>query len=480
MSEMPRLAKNTMSLNIATIANNLLAFVISVYIGRYLGKDGFGQFVFAFSFVGMFTVLTDVGLSTLFVREVARNREQMGRYSGNIIIIKLLLGIITFSLILAVITMMNVSPSLKIGVYIVAFYVILESMGKFLNSGFNAFERMEFTAFLQFSLKLLTLIGVFIVIRMKYGLTQFFGAYILAAALYLILSVLLLGRKIGYPTMQADYVWWKMLLAKSAPFAIAGFLVGITNGIDMTILKLIKGDAACGLYGAARRLFSLAIFIPANFTVALYPLFSRLYKTSRNSLVKYHKKAFQFLLIIALPLAMGTTLLARRLIILIWSNEYVGSDRALQILVWVLPIQFVTTLFGTLLGAVDKQRIVALIAFWAMIFSICFNLVLIPHFSYIGASIALLLTNCSILGLYLWNVGRQGYGFNMSNILAKPILATLAMGLCLYLLRNVNLPTLILLSGGVYVACLLLLRTFSSKDFMLIKQLLRRGNSIGE
>ena len=474
MSDAARVVKNTMSLNIATVVNNLIAFVLSVYIGRYLGTETFGQFSFILAFIGMFAVLADLGLSRLLIREIARNREQASKYSGNTVIIKLLLGAVTFLLIFIVSQVIEISSILKIGIAIAALYMVIESLGKFLNCVFDAFEKMEFTAILQFSLKLFTLIAVFVMIHMRFGLIHILWAYVFAGILYIFLSLILLGWEIGYPILRLDFALGKTLLTNSLPFAISGFLIGITNHIDMNILMFIKGADACGLYGAARRLVALAIFIPANFTGALYPLFSRFYKTSKESLVKYHKKAFQLLFIIALPLALFITILARQIVILVWKYEYIDSVPSLQILAWSMFMQFIATEFAMLLAAIDKQKTIAVVAFWTMVVSISSNLILVRFLSYIGASIAAVITGALILCMYLFYILRDGYSLGSPATIIKIITAASAMGACLYFLQNINLLALIILSFAVYTACLLLLRVFTGEHFIMLKQLFGR------
>ena len=91
MNTVQRIAKNTGVLLFAQIASYILGFFFIMYTARYLGAAGFGinpfrksvygkmlRLSFALAFTGIFGVFSDLGLSTLTVREVARDKSLAG------------------------------------------------------------------------------------------------------------------------------------------------------------------------------------------------------------------------------------------------------------------------------------------------------------------------------------------------------------------------------------------------------------------
>ena len=84
MNTVQRIAKNTGVLLISQIASYILGFFFIIYTARYLGAEGFDVLSFALAFTGIFGVFSDLGLSTLTVREVARDKTQASKYLGNI------------------------------------------------------------------------------------------------------------------------------------------------------------------------------------------------------------------------------------------------------------------------------------------------------------------------------------------------------------------------------------------------------------
>ncbi len=99
MNPVKKIAKNTLVLLISQIINYVLAFFYMIYIARYLGAEGFGILSFALAFTGIFSILADLGLNTLTVREIARDTSLTSKYFSNTLIIKIILSTFTFLLI---------------------------------------------------------------------------------------------------------------------------------------------------------------------------------------------------------------------------------------------------------------------------------------------------------------------------------------------------------------------------------------------
>ncbi|MEI8008542.1 MAG: oligosaccharide flippase family protein [bacterium] len=75
--------KNTFRLLIAEGVSKGSLFLISILIARQLGPEQFGVMSFVISFVSLFIVLTDFGLTTLMVREVSRDESKLSEYFVN-------------------------------------------------------------------------------------------------------------------------------------------------------------------------------------------------------------------------------------------------------------------------------------------------------------------------------------------------------------------------------------------------------------
>jgi O-antigen/teichoic acid export membrane protein len=141
MDSITSLAKNTFVLLISRIILITLGFFYTLYTARYLGTAGYGVLSFALALGGIFNVFSDLGLSTLATREVARNPGRSGEYFSNFAAIKTLLIILASA---AIIVLVNVSgyPQQTITVvYFITAYYIMFSFVNLFYSIFQAYEK---------------------------------------------------------------------------------------------------------------------------------------------------------------------------------------------------------------------------------------------------------------------------------------------------------------------------------------------------
>ncbi len=71
-----RVAINSSLLLLAYGFQALVSLVIVGIVARYLGQAGLGRYAFIISFIELFTVLVDMGMNRILVREIAKDTAQ--------------------------------------------------------------------------------------------------------------------------------------------------------------------------------------------------------------------------------------------------------------------------------------------------------------------------------------------------------------------------------------------------------------------
>jgi len=279
------------------------------------------------------------------------------------------------------------------------------------------------------------------------------------------------------PKVEIDWSFWKPTIKEALPFGLSTIFVTIYYHIDTVMLSLIvpNSNKIVGWYNAAYRLVLILLAIRGIIQISVFPLMSRFFKNSKNSLKLVCEKLFKYGIIIIFPIAVGTTILAKRFILLIYGNEYLPSIIALQILIWSNVIIF-ANFAHRLFEATNKQIIVTKITILGAIANILLNLLLIPKFSYIGAAIATCLTELIVLFVGLEIFFKTEYKFSglfaLKNI-SKVIVATVIMGCFVKYFCNLNLIILIIFSALIYIMLLYLMRIFEDTDIYIFKSLVK-------
>jgi len=474
MNTVQRIAKNTAVLLAATIISRVLSFFYVMYIARYLGAEGFGILSFALAFTGIFGVFSDLGLGPLTVREVARDKSLAKKYLNNIIVMKTILVTITFALIAIVINILGYPEQTIKVVYFIALSVIFNAFSGMFYSIFRAFEKMEYQSLGQILSSVLMLVGALFAISQRFSVIGFASLYFMISVVALVYSFVISIWKFVKPKMKVDWSFWWPTIKEALPFGLTGAFITIYLWIDSVMLSLMKGDEVVGWYNAAYRLILVLLFIPSAFNSAVFPIMSRFYVSSKNSLKFMFEKHFKYMLIIGFPIGIGITLLADRIVLLIFGAEYIPSVIALQILTWAIVFIFARTAFERVLESANKQIIVTEVFGGCALLNIILNLILIPKYSYIGAAVATLITDFAVFVIiFVWSL-KIGYGIpnkQLIEIISKVISASLLMGVFIEYFRDQNLFILVFTTIIIYFGLILLIKCFDKDDIRLFKKL---------
>jgi len=484
MSTIQRIAKNTGALFVGNVGGRVFSFFYIMYAGRYLGPSNFGILTFALAFTGIFSVLTDFGLRPLIIREVARDKSLASKYIANISGMKIILVTITFGLIALTINLLGYPEQTIKVVYLVGLSVIFGAFTTMFYSIFQAYERMEYQSLGQILNSALMLGGVIFAMKFKLSVVEFAALYFLVSIFGLAYSFTILRIKFSNQPLawsprkiEVDWGFWKSTIKEALPFGLAITFVMIFYWIDSVMLSLMKGNTVVGWYNAAYRMVLFLLFIPNSFIAAIYPVMSKFYKTSQDSLRLSLEKSFKYLTIIGIPIGVGTTLLAKRIILLIFRTEYMNSIFPLQILVWSSVFIFMSQPIGNLLNSINKQAIITKVTGICVGVNVVSNLILIPKYSLIGASIATVLTQfIGSLLIFIWSskVGYSVFKKDFVSIMIRVLISSTLMGIFIMYFHNLTLLLLVPTAILLYFILLYIVRGVNKEDIKLFRRVIAR------
>lgn len=470
MSAVRTLAKNTTVLLVANIVTYLLGFFTTLYTARYLGVEGFGILSLALSLTGIFGVFTDLGLTTLTAREVSRDKSLANKYIANTFIIKILLALFTFGLIALVVYFLDYPETTKNVVYLITFSVIFGAFTGIFNSIFQAFEKMEYMSLNIILNAVLMLTGVLTVIYYGLGILALSSVYFFSGLITLLITFITYSWKFFIPKIHLDLKFWKPTIKEASYFGISSILVVIYFYIDSVMLSIMIGNTAVGIYNAAYRLVLVLVFIPSILVTAIFPLMSQHFESSKKLLKLEYEKSVKYLFIVSTFIFIYGFIFADKIILIMYGEGYSTSIAALQALIFVVPIIFLTYLFGNILGAVNKQRIVTIVACANALLNVGLNLILIPKFSYIGASIATVATEGLGFILMFTYISRYFFKISITQNILKTVLVSILVLITVYFMKlNLNWLLAAVIGFFMYILLLYVMKIVTKEDIELFK-----------
>ncbi|KAF5417598.1 MAG: putative flippase AglR [Candidatus Methanophagaceae archaeon] len=468
MNSIQRIAKNTAALFAAQVVVSILGLVLSIFIARSLGDVIFGKYSFALAFTAIFSVFSDLGYGTLLIREVARDKSQASKYLNNVLGLRALLSLVIFAFIVITINVMGYPADTKNLVYLFGIYTLIVSFSAVFKLTFRAFEKMEYEAGITIFTNIIRVSLGLLVLFLGYGLIELAFVFLFSGVFELLISFLVCERRFVKPKIELDFEFWKSTIKIALPIGMLSIFALVYIRIDTIMLSMMKGDAVVGWYTAAYGLVLVFKPIPQLFMNALFPLMSGYFVSSKDSLKKVYEKSFKYLFILGLPLAVGITLLADRFIILFYGQQFYPSIIALQILAWDTLLLFICMPVNFILVSMNKQNQMATVAGGCALINIILNLILIPHFSYIGAGVATIVTETILFGLYFYLVSKYLSVLPLHKIIAKPLIACSAMAFFINFCSEVNLAVLVISSAVLYFVVFYLIKGFTEEDRKLI------------
>ena len=482
MSIVKKLAKNTSMIFTSQIINYILLFIGTIYTSRYLGPEGYGILSTGVALTTVFAVIGDLGLGTITVREVARDKSLTNKYIVNTALMKVILSIVMVILIIIAVKIINYSPEINTVIYILTLSVIFNTFSGILGSIFQAYEKMEYGAIAGIWASALTFICLMLAIYFNLNIFAFAFINVIISALSLIYMASIFVWKFFLPKMDVDLdLWkpdinvdwnfWKPVIIQALPLSIAIIFSTILFKLDTILLSIMEGTLVVGWYSVAYNILQALMFIPSAFTASVFPLLSVFHISSKESLEVTYQKSFKYLSILGIPITILITLLADKIILFIYPQGFIPSIIALKILVWVVPFTFMTITFGTILTAINKQNLLMKIVFIILIFNLILNLILIPQFSYVGSAVATVISELITFIIYFHYISKFICRIKFTDTLIKIIIASGIMGLFI-IYASMNLFLVILLAAIIYFVSLILLNTFSKEELNLFKQML--------
>ncbi|OGY94658.1 MAG: hypothetical protein A2406_02430 [Candidatus Komeilibacteria bacterium RIFOXYC1_FULL_37_11] len=470
-----RITANTSFFMAALIIQKVFSFVYFTLLARNLGAEGIGQYFFAVSFASMFSVLVDLGLSPLLIREVAKEKEELEKWFQQVFTLKIIFSLITVVIILALDFILFYNDAVRNLIFISTAIILIDSFTLIFYAFIRGKQNLKFESWGTIIFQIVVMISGLSLLKVTDKVWPFLIVLFSASLFNLIYSAFILNRKFFVKFklyFSKDLVKQIMLIA--LPFALAAIFAKVYAYIDTVFIKIFLGDQEVGFYSVAYKITFSLQFIPLAFVAALYPAFSNYFKYDVEKLKSTFAKAFNYLAFIALPVSFGIIAVSGEIVHKLYTEDF-DSIWPLRVLIASIPFLFINFSLSSFLNATERQKINTRNLGIVMMFNIVLNLIFIPKFGVWGASLASTLSTLFLFGLNLSEVMKV---IHMPIRFFKPLLgslfsAVLMYGAVIYSKDIIGWFFSILVGGVVYLILMLLTKTIRKQDFLFIKNSFR-------
>ena len=464
---MRRVAKNILFVLGGDVFSRLLGFFATIWLARVLGTEGFGSISFAFTFLGYAFLLSDLGLTTLGTREVAKTPHLCRSYIAKIISLRSLLAIAAFAVI---VTLSFLVPALSEVRPLIIFYSIsVIPYALSVEWFFRGIEEMKYiglSSIIAYSCYLLPLL-LFVRSIKDINLVPLF--WLLGSVLSVLFLWWTARRRLRAEPHQPSPIQIDSpnILKRALPIAVGTIMTHIYFNFDITMLGFIRGTEEAGLYTAVYKLLMFLLLLDRVLVMVLLPIISKHYNESKERLKQVLSTVSRIIIMLVIPISAGGTLLALPITQTIYGKEYIPSVPVFQILVWVLTIGTIGSIYTQGLIASGQEKRYGIVMLIGTSLNIVLNLIMIPTLGIIGSAVA---TVCSeiVMVFLMYRAFSRVVKVQILPYTIRPIFASVVMCLVLYLLEGLNPGLLIFIGAIIYFFLVYIMGSITRDDIRLV------------
>lgn len=453
-----------------------LIFPMTALLTRYLGPTQYGEYSLTFPFLTVFALLSGTGMDPLIIRQLSRQPRRLWSetlsYAVGTRAVSTLLSMGLALITAWLLPIVSEQRSLfLIGSSSLLFSFSFNGLRIIYSHGFRAEQRVGLLALLETSNRIITAGLIALIVWQRYPLLWAYVLLVYSDIPMFLLQLLLASKRYSI-RVRFNLTHFCEHMRGSLPLLGHNALMLLTGQIDICILMLISGPVSAGIYALASRITDPLISIAFAYVNGLYPLLCTSFDEGRESFDQVCYKAIRLLALAIIPLAVCVSTQANILVNLLGGQRFAAATIAVQLLMWTMVFTFFNQLGERVCTAANLERKVPMVTIWSATVNLVLNVLLVPHWQILGASLTALVSEAVGLSLFarqlrehirLWSIARMVCLVLLSNL---PSLALLLWQHQIPLLLSLPLALLLTIAGYLTT------RTLSFKDVKQIYHLL--------
>lgn len=452
------------------IVAKLLNFLLIILLTRIFSKEDFGIFSYSLAFTSMFMIFCNLGLNTLAIRDIAKDRSCSKAVVEEMFPIIVYLSLLSLGIMNGIAWLTGWSAYDRSIILMLSFYVVFDAFSRSFISIIRAFERMEYEAVIYISERIFLIVITLFVGYLHLSLLILVSTYMIFEFIKTLISLIIVKKKLIRFSVKFYSRNAILLLKEAIPFALMAIFTTISMRIDTVMIKIYHSPELAGIYTIAHRIIESLTFIPENIYNAFFPVVASLFLINKTKFNLALKNAFRINTILAIPVVCILLFRANDIIALIFKPEFYKAASVLKWLALAMFAIFLKYALAVFMNVAGKQKIFSFYIGLSMVLNIVLNLFLIPKYDLIGAGLATFASELltAILGFLSL---RGALSFNILSLnLLRYITVTAGLIWVFYIMRSLNLFIAVPAALGIYILSLFLTKLIKLQDVNYFRQ----------
>ncbi len=439
--------KNFSYLTIGTVLSQGLSLVTILKITSVLTPGQYGVFSFLMVQGTLLLTLGDLGVRNIIVRTIARDPFRTNDLVYNGAIIRSLALVLLIILYVIYNTLWGNLNSEQLT--LVAVFSFINCFSNLFENVFLGYQKMLPSTLINLSYSIIWFIAVYLLPLGQIDVNHLFYIFLVINAIRTAFFFIILKYKNLLVGKVANFlISSKKLFRESWPYFVLVILMLPFSMLSNNFLDINSTIEQIGYFNLSQKLIGPVSLVIDIGLAAIFPNLSSLWVKDEGKFARFISIGFKYFMLFSLILCFLFTLFASDGVNLLFSPKYLPAVKISQLLIWYLFLASIDSLMGTILGAVNKEKIILRFGILKALFCTPF-LYFGSKYGALGLAVGYIVP-MALFQIYLWYAFRQAVVIKVKDINALWILSVLLFSISYYFGQSGNYLVLrILLAVGV-------------------------------
>jgi O-antigen/teichoic acid export membrane protein len=458
-----RISKNFFAIIMSDAVRRLLGFFTVTYLARTLTVADFGIMSIGFVVLSYATMASSGGLNSFGTRAVARGDDPL--LIHKIVSLRVINAVI--AIVIIGVAALFVIPNSTTAKFVALLSFSLVPNALLLDWYYQGKEKMNLIGAARVLSALVYLVLVLAFVHSTMDLLQIAVAAVVGDLLAALMLSFLYQKEHRQQRIQFTLKGGLAILKQAFPIGYGSILAHFSTNLPTLVIGILISTTEAGIYSAASKLVFVLLMLDRVFATLLLPASTRLYTESPERFAAILSTATRWIVIVALPLCIGGTLLAGKLLPFVFGVQYSTAGEVFGILVWFFLFTLLHTVYTTGLIAIGKEKeygnVMVVSAFvYAIFIIVCTKL-----YGASGAAAAMVVAEALTLLLMRERFARF-ITIRLHPSLFRAILAALLMGVAVWFVPSLHVLAVVFVGGVAYTVLIFVLRAVTFQDVLYL------------
>lgn len=454
MSVGKALAKNSILQIGGRMLGTLFGLVTFYFMLHFFGTDGFGIYTTAMTYVTIFAIIVDFGLTLTTTQMISEKGADEAKLLGNLVTLRTLTAVVFMSLCPISAAFIPQSEGILDIIIIGSITYFVSAIAQMFQGVFQKRLAIQTVVVAEMVNRTISLSGVLFVGLTGGSLMTAVYAFLVGIIAQLFIMVAATNKHVPFRP-QIDLTVWRQIVVRSWPIGISILFNLLYLRGDIFFMWIFGiSPTEIGQYGSAYKVVDVMTMVPVTLMGLLLPLMTLAWSQKKPALFQQHlQNGFDILAMIAVPFAFGSVTVGVPLMLAV-KSDLILAGYILMILGPAVSVLCFGSLYGHAVVAVNKQRPMTVAYAFVAVLAVAAYLAFIPDY---GAWAAAWITLGSelLIALLAYIVVTQASKVHVSlRMFARALAASIVMTAAILIIPLPHVVLTVLFGVTVYAAAL--------------------------